>query len=255
MLLTCVLAGAACTADKGEPERTAPGAPAAPRSAPVAPAAPGSAPVAPAAPEHRTAPSAPIAPSAPVAPGIIFLGDSLTAGLGLNLNDSFPALVQQRLKDAGYDYSVVNAGVSGDTSAGGLRRLEWALGEGDPRILVVALGGNDGLRGLPPTELEKNLATIIALGQQRGLTVILAGMEAPPNYGPEYTAAFRKTYQDLAQKYRVPLIPFLLQGVAGDPALNQGDGIHPNRRGAEIVAELVWRTLEPVVKKDRAATR
>jgi acyl-CoA thioesterase-1 len=179
------------------------------------------------------------------------LGDSLTAGLGLDTNNSFPALIQQRLKNEGIDYTVVNAGVSGDTSAGGLRRLEWALAEGEPRILIVALGGNDGLRGLPPAELQRNLADIIEQGQKRGLTVILAGMEAPPNYGPDYTAAFRGTYQDLAKKYNVRLVPFLLQGVAGDPALNQSDGIHPNERGARIVADTVWNALEPVLKKDR----
>ena len=197
---------------------------------------------------------APKAPQAPEAPArrIIVLGDSLTAGLGLNIEDSFPSLIQKRLKQQGLDYRVVNAGVSGDTSAGGLRRLEWALGEGEPRILIVALGGNDGLRGLPATQLEHNLASIIEAGQKRQLTVILAGMEAPPNYGPEYTAAFRKTYQDLARTYHVTLIPFLLQGVAGDPALNQGDGIHPNARGAQIVADLVWAALEPAVAKDHA---
>jgi acyl-CoA thioesterase-1 len=183
-------------------------------------------------------------------PRIIFLGDSLTAGLGLDASVSFPSLIEGRLKQAGYRYRVVNAGVSGDTSAGGLRRLEWALGEGDPKVLVVALGGNDGLRGLPPADLEKNLAAIIERGQERGLTVILAGMEAPPNYGPEYTAAFRKTYRSLADKFQVPLIPFLLEGVAGDPALNQADGIHPNERGARIVADLVWRTLEPTLKRE-----
>ena len=180
------------------------------------------------------------------------LGDSLTAGLGLAIDDSFPSVLQQRLKEKGFNYRVVNAGVSGDTSAGGLRRLEWALGEGDPRILIVALGGNDGLRGLPAAQLQENLASIIEAGQKRGLTVILAGMEAPPNYGPEYTTAFRKTYQDLARKYNVRLIPFLLQGVAGDPALNQGDGIHPNARGARLVADLVWAALEPAVADDRA---
>lgn len=184
-------------------------------------------------------------------PRVIFLGDSLTAGLGLDASLSFPSLIEARLKEGGYNYHVVNAGVSGDTSAGGLRRLEWALGEGDPRILVVALGGNDGLRGLPPPDLEKNLAAIIERGKARGLTVILAGMEAPPNYGPDYTAAFRQTYQDLARKYNVTLIPFLLQGVAGDPALNQGDGIHPNERGAQIVADTVWRALRPALKRAR----
>lgn len=202
----------------------------------------------------RTQPAPAPATSAPpdTTPRIIVLGDSLTAGLGLDIGDSFPSLLQQRLKENGFDYKVVNAGVSGDTSAGGLRRLEWSLGEGDPRILVVALGGNDGLRGLPAAQLQQNLASIIEAGQKRGLTVILAGMEAPPNYGPEYTAAFRKTYQDLARKYDVAFIPFLLQGVAGDLALNQGDGIHPNARGARIVADLVWAALEPAVAHDRA---
>lgn len=184
-------------------------------------------------------------------PRIILLGDSLTAGLGLDLDRSFPALVQERLRAEGFDYTVVNAGVSGDTSAGGLRRLEWALGEGTPRVLIVALGGNDGLRGLPPSELEKNLATIIDEGKGRGLAVILAGMEAPPNYGPEYTREFRETYRTLARRFDVPLIPFLLQGVAGDPSLNQPDGIHPNERGARIVAENVWRVLQPVLEKNR----
>jgi acyl-CoA thioesterase-1 len=183
-------------------------------------------------------------------PRVIVLGDSLTAGLGLDRSRSFPAVLEERLKAAGYDYTVVNAGVSGDTSAGGLRRLEWALGEGEPRVLIVALGGNDGLRGLPPTQLQENLATIIEEGQRRGLTVILAGMEAPPNFGAEYTSAFRQTYRDLAQKYKVTLIPFLLQGVAGDPSLNQSDGIHPNERGARIVADLVWQALEPALKQE-----
>jgi acyl-CoA thioesterase-1 len=198
----------------------------------------------------------PLPPRPPVAvtpdktPRIIVLGDSLTAGLGLDVTDSFPSVLETRLQEQGLDYKVVNAGVSGDTSAGGLRRLEWALGEGDPRILVVALGGNDGLRGLPPPQLEQNLAAIIERARQRGLSVILAGMEAPPNYGPEYTAAFRKTYQDLARKYEVPLIPFLLQGVAGDPALNQRDGIHPNQQGARIVADTVWQALEPALKRE-----
>ncbi len=203
----------------------------------------------PARPAQRV--SRPADAAAARAPRVIFLGDSLTAGLGLDPDRTFPALIGERLKHEGFDYHVVNAGVSGDTSAGGLRRLEWALGEGEPKILVVALGGNDGLRGLPPPELQKNLAAIIEEGQRRGLTVILAGMEAPPNYGPDYTSAFRQTYQDLARQYDLTLIPFLLQGVAGDSALNQGDGIHPNERGARILADTVWHALEPVLKKDR----
>jgi acyl-CoA thioesterase I len=196
-------------------------------------------------------------PKAPVThpsdtPRIIFLGDSLTAGLGLDVEDSYPSLIQQRLDKDGYRYQVVNAGVSGDTTAGALRRVEWTLGEGRPRIMVVALGGNDGLRGLPPAELESNLRAIVEHCTGRGLTVVLAGMEAPPNNGPEYTAEFRQAYQTLARTHKLPLVPFLLEGVAGIPSLNQADGIHPNKLGARIVAETVWRVLEPLLTKDTA---
>lgn len=186
-------------------------------------------------------------PAAETRPEIVFLGDSLTAGLGLDTPLSFPSLIQQRLDERGLPFAVVNAGVSGDTSAGGLRRLEWSL-QGNPRVLIVALGGNDGLRGLPPDELKKNLAAIIEAGQRAGLQVILAGMEAPPNNGPDYTARFRRVYPELAKTYDIPLIPFLLDGVAGDPALNQADGIHPNPEGARRVADTVWSALEPVLK-------
>lgn len=204
------------------------------------------------APAEAPRPSAPAPVAAPSqTPRIIFLGDSLTAGLGLDLNDSFPAVIQRRLASEGRAFEVVNAGVSGDTSAGGLRRLEWALSEGDPQILVVALGGNDGLRGLPPEQLEENLASIIERAQKRGLRVILAGMEAPPNFGADYTTRFREVYPALARRYGIPLIPFLLDGVAGEPALNQSDGIHPNQRGAQAVADLVWRTLEPTLDSPR----
>jgi acyl-CoA thioesterase-1 len=203
----------------------------------------------------RSAPSADAAPTVSKSstnvstqPRIIFLGDSLTAGLGLDVKESFPSVIQQRLAREGHLFEVINAGVSGDTSAGGLRRLEWAMSEGDPKILVVALGGNDGLRGLPPEQLEGNLAAIIERAQKRGVTVILAGMEAPPNFGADYTARFRGVYPALAQRYQVRLIPFLLDGVAGNPAFNQSDGIHPNQRGAQAVADLVWRELEPAIE-------
>jgi acyl-CoA thioesterase-1 len=187
-------------------------------------------------------------------PRIIFLGDSLTAGLGLDVAHAFPSVIQDRLVREGHHFEVVNAGVSGDTSAGGLRRLEWAMTEGHPQILVVALGGNDGLRGLPPEQLEANLAAIVERAQKRGLRVILAGMEAPPNFGADYTARFRAVYPTLAKRYDVPLIPFLLEGVAGNPAFNQADGIHPNQRGAQLVADLVWRTLEPTLAQPRSTT-
>ena len=187
------------------------------------------------------------------APRIIFLGDSLTAGLGVDVEQSFPSLIQARLTREHYRYKVVNAGVSGDTSAGGLRRLEWALSDGEPQVLIVALGGNDGLRGLQPEQLQQNLAQIIELGQARKLRVILAGMEAPPNFGDDYTRRFRAVYPALAARYKIPLIPFLLDGVAGDPSLNQSDGIHPNPRGAQIVADLVWRTLVPQLTQTSTA--
>jgi acyl-CoA thioesterase-1 len=184
--------------------------------------------------------------STPAKPRIVFLGDSLTAGLGLDSDRSFPSLIQKRLKERGLDYEVINAGVSGDTSAGGLRRLDWSL-EGDVRVLVVALGGNDGLRGLPPADLKKNLEAILERAQAKKIAVVLAGMEAPPNNGVDYTNAFRAVYAGLAQQYKVTFIPFLLQGVAGDASLNQNDGIHPNIRGAEIVADTVWKALEPLL--------
>ena len=181
-------------------------------------------------------------------PRVVVLGDSLTAGLGLEPEQAYPSLLQRRLRTQGYAYEVVNAGVSGDTSAGGVRRLDWAL-EGNVRVLVVALGGNDGLRGLPVDQMKKNLSEIITRGQQKGARVVLAGMEAPPNYGPAYTAAFRQAYRDLAREYTVPLVPFLLDGVAGVPALNNADGIHPNPEGARIVERTVWRALEPVLAR------
>ena len=189
------------------------------------------------------APKAPQAPEAPKIPRIVFLGDSLTAGLGLAADRSFPSLIGKKLKERGLDYEVINAGVSGDTTAGGVRRVDWSL-DGDVRVLVVALGGNDALRGLPPREMKKNLATILDRARERKVTVILAGMEAPPNNGPDYTREFRNVYSELAAEYKVRLIPFLLDGVAGDASLNQADGIHPNIRGAEIVADLVWKELE-----------
>lgn len=179
------------------------------------------------------------------------LGDSLTAGLGLPADESYPAILQRKVDQAGYQYDVVNAGESGDTSSGGLRRLDWALG-GEARILILALGGNDGLRGIPVETMKANLAAIIEGAKRRGADVLLAGMEAPSNLGTAYTGEFRNAFRDVAQQYDVPLIPFLLQGVAGIGSLNQGDRIHPNREGARLIAEHVWRALEPMVRQDAA---
>jgi acyl-CoA thioesterase-1 len=182
----------------------------------------------------------------PGRPRIVFLGDSLTAGLGVAAADAYPALIGQRLREAHLDFEVVNVGVSGDTSAGGLRRLDWSL-QGDPRVLVLALGANDGLRGLPTAELQRNLSAIIEGAERRRVAVLLAGMEAPPNFGEAYTREFRAVYRDLAAAHRVRFIPFLLDGVAGHPAFNQADGIHPNPPGHRMIADAVWRALEPML--------
>ncbi len=171
----------------------------------------------------------------------------MTAGLGLDPDQAYPAQLQQRLNREGLAYQVLNAGVSGDTSAGGLRRLDWAL-QGDVRVLIVALGGNDGLRGLPPEQLKNNLAQIIELAQARGITVVLAGMEAPPNYGRSYVVSFHQVYPALAKQYHVALVPFLLQGVGGDTRLNQPDGIHPTAEGARMVSDNVWAVLKTIVE-------
>ncbi len=177
---------------------------------------------------------------------IVCLGDSLTAGLGLLETQSYPYLLQKKIEEDGFEYEVVNAGVSGDTSAGGLRRLDWALQE-NVRVLIVALGANDGLRGLSVAEMKQNLGKIIETAQARKVAVILAGMEAPPNYGAEYAAAFRQAYREVALRYRVLFIPFLLDKVAGIPSLNQADGIHPTPEGAVIVADTVWAVLKPLL--------
>ena len=203
---------------------------------------PSSEPAAPAA----AVPAAPRAPSTSQARRIVCLGDSLTAGLGVSSDQAYPAQLAAHLRSAGLDYEVVNAGVSGDTSAGGLRRLEWSM-TGDVQVLVVALGANDGLRGLPPKDLRANLAQIIEKAQARQVRVVLAGMEAPPNFGEAYTHEFRAVYKDLATTYKVTLIPFFLDGVAGVPALNQADGIHPTAEGQRLVAATIWRAVAPLV--------
>lgn len=191
-------------------------------------------------------PAEPKAAAREARPRVVVLGDSLTAGLGLNPAEAFPSLIQNRIDAAGMPFEVVNMGVSGDTSAGGLRRVEWAL-EGDVRVLIVALGGNDGLRGLAPEELGRNLERIIDIAKARDIQVILCGMEAPPNFGESYTSGFRAVFRTVAERKQVVLLPFLLEGVAGDPSLNQPDGIHPNVEGARRVADLVWTRLEPLL--------
>ena len=181
---------------------------------------------------------------------LVVLGDSLTAGLGIPIADAYPALLQRRVDAEGLDFEVVNKGVSGDTSAGGLSRLDDAL-QGDVRVLVVALGGNDALRGLPLEELRGNLAAIVEQAKARGADVVLAGMEAPPNFGRDYIVGFHKVYPSVAAEYHVALVPFLLDGVAGRAELNQNDGIHPTVAGARIVADTVWSVLAPLARQQR----
>lgn len=169
---------------------------------------------------------------------VVFLGDSLTAGLGLPEEEAFPALVEERLLAEGRRVEVVNAGVSGDTSAGGASRLDWLLRQ-KPRVLFVCLGANDGLRGLSPAMTERNLRKIAERATEAGALVILAGMKLPPNYGPDYVERFERLYGELARELDLGFVPFLLEGVAGAPQLNQADGIHPNTAGHRRMAEVV----------------
>jgi acyl-CoA thioesterase-1 len=180
-------------------------------------------------------------------PKVVALGDSLTAGYGLLEMQAYPALLQEKLDEDGYGWEVVNAGVSGDTSAAGLQRLDWTLQQPNVRVLILELGANDGLRGLPVDEMKKNLAAIIERARARQIAVLLVGMEAPPNYGAEYAASFRQVYRDLALQYTVTFVPFMLDKVAGVSTLNQADGIHPNVEGTHIVAETIWHALRPMV--------
>ena len=200
-----------------------------------------------------TGAAAAAAPAPAARPRVVALGDSLTAGLGLAPDVAWPALVQQKIAAAGLDAEVVNAGVSGDTTAGGLRRLDWAL-DGDVKVLVIELGANDGLRGLPVDQMQDNLSQMITMAKGRGITVLLCGMEAPPNFGPQYTRDFREAFVTLAAEHEVAFIPFMLSGVAGDSALNQADGIHPNEEGTRRVADLIWQSLKPLLTRALATT-
>jgi acyl-CoA thioesterase-1 len=181
-------------------------------------------------------------------PKIVAFGDSLTAGYGLDPRESYPSLLQKRLEADGYQYEVVNAGVSGDTSAGGVRRIDWAL-EGDVRVVIVELGANDILRLQPIEQMKKNLAQIIERAKAKGARVLLAGMEAPTNSGPEYRLQAHEAFEELAREHDVELIPFFLEGVGGVESLNQPDGIHPNREGTKVVAETVYEHLRPMLEK------
>jgi len=179
---------------------------------------------------------------------VVAFGDSLTAGLGVSPDDSYPAQLQARLRAGGYAYRVVNAGASGDTTAGGLRRVDWAL-RNRPDIVIVALGANDALRGQDLASVRANLDAIVARFQQAGARVLVAGMEVPPNYGARYAADFRRLYVEVARKRGAAFMPFLLAGVAGDPRLNQSDGIHPTAEGYRIVVDHLWPHLAPLLTR------
>ena len=180
---------------------------------------------------------------------VVFLGDSLTAGLGVQPTEAFPALVGEKIRGAGLPFEVQNAGLSGDTSAGGLRRLDWLL-QRPIDILVLELGGNDGLRGLDLKAMKSNLQAIIDKTKAKNpqVKIVLAGMQVPPNMGADYANGFARVYSELAEENKATLIPFLLEGVGGNRELNQRDLIHPSAAGHKVIADLVWRTLEPMLR-------
>lgn len=188
------------------------------------------------------------APVASDLKNIVFFGNSITAGYGVEQSEAFPALIQEKLDSLKLHYKVINAGVSGETSAGGKSRVDWVLQQ-PVNVFVLELGGNDGLRGIPLSETKKNLQSIIDEVKKKypAAKIALAGMEIPPNMGKKYTDEFRALYHELSEKNQTLLIPFLLKGVGGEPELNQGDGIHPNVEGHKIVAENVWAVLEGVL--------
>lgn len=182
---------------------------------------------------------------------ILFFGNSLTAGYGLEPDQAFPALIQEMLDSLNLDYQVVNAGLSGETTASGDSRLEWVLERQDVDIFVLELGANDGLRGIPTEETNRNLRSMIAKVKEANpeAKIILAGMMVPPNMGPEYSQRFQKLYPTIAEEENVMLIPFLLQDVAGETELNQGDGIHPTAEGQKIVANNVWQVMKDAIEE------
>jgi acyl-CoA thioesterase-1 len=191
----------------------------------------------------------PALPATSAPPAIVFLGTSLTAGLGLDPDQAYPAVVQRMIDSAGLKYTVVNAGQSGESSAGALRRIDWILRQ-PPAIMVIETGANDGLRGQDPDSLKANIQQIIDRVKQQSPStmIILAGMEAPPNLGAQYTSRFRQIFPALAKTNNIGLIPFLLDGVGGIDSLNQQDGMHPTEVGARIVASNVWKVLRPELK-------
>jgi acyl-CoA thioesterase-1 len=180
---------------------------------------------------------------------IVAFGDSLTAGFGLTEKESYPYLLQQKLNADGFDYEVVNAGVSGETSLGGLERVDWVLEQENVKILILELGANDLLRRLPVAKMKENLSKIIEKAQAKKIKVLLCGMLAPPNAGAQYQRDFTSVFPDLASKYKLAFLPFILEGVALDQKLNQADGIHPNAEGEKIMTDTVYKALKPLLEK------
>lgn len=178
---------------------------------------------------------------------VLVVGDSLSAGYGLTISENWPNQLRQRLAAAGHPHDVVNASISGDTTSGGLARLPAALERHSPSVVIIGLGGNDGLRGIPVSEIRRNLSQMIQLCESAGARVVLAGVHIPPNYGPRYTQSFHAIYQELAQEYDTGLIPFILEGIALDVELMQDDGIHPNAAAQPVIVANVWPALEPLL--------
>ncbi len=183
---------------------------------------------------------------------ILFFGDSITAGHGIDENEAFPALIQQRVDSLGWNFEVVNGGLSGETSAGGLRRIDWMLRQ-SVDVFVLELGGNDGLRGVDLSTTKDNLQKIIDKVREKypDATIVLAGMQVPPNLGQEYTEEFREMYPELAEKNNTELVPFLLEDVGGNKELNQSDGIHPTAEGHKLLAQNVWEVLKPILRNKK----
>lgn len=178
---------------------------------------------------------------------LLVVGDSISAAFGLDSRQGWVALLEKRLQDEGFDHQVINASISGDTSSGGLARLPALLAEHQPQVVIIELGGNDGLRGQPPMQLQQNLALMVEKSQQAGAKVLLLGMKLPPNYGVRYTTAFAQVFSDVAQAKQVALVPFFLEGVGGVPGMMQADGIHPNVTAQPVLLENAWPALQPLL--------
>ena len=181
---------------------------------------------------------------------VLAFGDSLTAGYGVRDEESYPSRLQEKITSAGFPHKVVNAGVSGDTTAGGVRRIRWLM-KHEPEIVILALGANDGLRGLSVAEMRKNLETMIGICREHNARILLAGMKALPNYGEDYMREFETVFPELAKKHELNYLPFLLEGVAGEREHTQPDGLHPLASGYKIVTDLVWQQLEPMLAASR----